>query len=246
MREIGRVAEVWRYPVSSVGGENIDHIDVSAEGVSGDRRFGLFDQRTGLSAAPEQEPRWRPALFLDGAGGDAAMPQIRFPDGAALWLDDSALEERLTAHFGFYAGVGVYDGVLEGGDLRFPVISNRYTTAPLHLVTTASLDHLAGIGAFSELDRRRFRPSVLIESFDGEGFVENDWIGRTLRIGGTEIAVTEPTRRCGMTLLAQPGVVEDPNVLRTIMRHNGRNFGAYGTPSAESRIAVGDPVYAES
>ncbi|MEH6689955.1 MAG: MOSC domain-containing protein [Pseudorhizobium pelagicum] len=113
-------------------------------------------------------------------------------------------------------------------------------------MTTASLDHLAGIGAAGVLDRRRFRPSVLIESFDGEGFVENDWIGRTLRIGEAEIAVTEPTRRCGMTLLAQPGVAEDPNVLRTIMRHNGRNFGAYGTPAAESRIAVGDPVYAES
>jgi uncharacterized protein YcbX len=246
MIEIGRVLEVWRYPVSSVGGENIDHIDVSAEGVSGDRRFGLFDQRTGLSAAPEQEPRWRPALFLSADRGDAAMPQIRFPDSGPFWLDDSGLDARLADYFGFPAGIGAYGDLTDGADFRFPVISNRYAPTALHLLTTASLAKLAEVGGFDALDRRRFRPSVLIETGDAEGFVENHWIGKTLSIGDLQVTVTEGTRRCGMTLVAQPGSAEDPGILRTIMRHNARNLGVYATVSDGGRIAAGVPVYAES
>lgn len=246
MIEIGRVLEVWRYPVSSIGGEDIDHIGVSAEGVAGDRRFGLFDQRTGLSAAPEQEPRWRPALFLSAERGDSAMPQIRFPDSDPFWLDDSGLDARLTDYFGFPAGIGAYGDLTDGADFRFPVISNRYAPSALHLLTTASLAKLSEIGGFDALDRRRFRPSVLIDTGDAQGFVENDWVGKTLSIGDLKVSVTEGTRRCGMTLVAQPGSDEEPGILRTIMRHNGRNFGVYGTPSAEGQIAVGDPVYAET
>ena len=62
MIEIGKVLEVWRYPVSSLGGERVPHVEVSPEGVVGDRLFGLFDGASGRTASPEQEPRWRPAL----------------------------------------------------------------------------------------------------------------------------------------------------------------------------------------
>ena len=55
MQEIGRVVEVWRYPVSSVSGEMPGSVDVSPEGIAGDRRFGLFERATGKPAAPEQE-----------------------------------------------------------------------------------------------------------------------------------------------------------------------------------------------
>ncbi|WP_164844744.1 MOSC N-terminal beta barrel domain-containing protein [Brucella pituitosa] len=52
--KIGRVREVWRYPVSSLGGETLASITVSPEGIAGDRRFALFDPETGLAAAPEK------------------------------------------------------------------------------------------------------------------------------------------------------------------------------------------------
>lgn len=241
MRRIGRVKKVWRYPVSSVGGESLPSITVSPESIVGDRRFGLFDPDTGLAAAPEQDARWRPALFLTARQLETGLPLLRFPDGSDLALDDGTLSQRLQAHFGFPVAIGSF-----GEDsLPFPEIPNRYAPAPLHLVTTASLQALAGAAALPPLDARRFRPSVLIETEDREqGFLENSWVGHNMRIGEAEIHVTEASRRCGMTLVAQPGIAEEPGVLRGIMRHNGRNLGVYAAPSRTVSIAVGDPVYA--
>ncbi|MFN3718324.1 MAG: MOSC domain-containing protein [Rhizobium rhizophilum] len=241
MRKIGRVREVWRYPVSSLGGEALASITVSPEGIEGDRRFALFDPDTGLAAAPEKETRWRPALFITASQPATGLPVLRFADGAEHALDDGALPDRLAEHFGFPVAVGI----IGEGDLRFPVVSNRYKPAPLHLVTTASLNALAETARLPPLDARRFRPSVLIETEEGEGFLENGWLDHVVRIGVADIRVTEASRRCGMTLVAQPGLSEEPDVLRGIMRHNKRNLGVYATPAEPITLSVGDPVYAE-
>ena len=241
MQRIGRVREVWRYPVSSVGGESLASITVSPEGIAGDRQFALFDPATGLAAAPERETRWRPALFVTASQAPTGLPVLRFADGAEHALDDDALADRLAEHFGFPVAVGL----LGAGDYRFPVVSNRYQPAPLHLVTSASLQALAGSASLPPLDARRFRPSVLIETDDGDGFLENDWVGHVVRIGDADIRVTEASRRCGMTLVAQPGMAEEPDVLRGIMRHNKRNLGVYAAPAEAVTIRVDDAVYAE-
>ncbi|THV17364.1 MOSC domain-containing protein [Rhizobium rhizophilum] len=241
MRKIGRVREVWRYPVSSLGGEPLASITVSPEGVEGDRRFALFDPDSGLAAAPEKETRWRPALFVTASQPATGLPVLRFADSAEYALDDDALPDRLAEHFGFPVAVGIFGEE----DLRFPVVSNRYKPAPLHLVTTASLNALAETARLPPLDARRFRPSVLIETEEGEGFLENGWVDHVVRIGDTDMRVTEASRRCGMTLVAQPGLSEEPDVLRGIMRHNKRNLGVYATPAKGVTISVGDPVYAE-
>ncbi|MDH4442803.1 MAG: MOSC domain-containing protein [Rhizobium sp.] len=244
MRRLGRVVELWRYPVSSVGGQSLAHLDVSPSGIAGDRRFALFDPATGLAAAPERDPRWRPALYLEALRDEAHLPQLRFPDGETFWLDDSRLAARLETHFGFAAGIGAYGGLDDGADLRFPIVSNRYAPAALHLLTTASLRQLAEVTGVPPLNPRRFRPSILIDTEDDAGFVENAWIGREITIGTTAVMVTEPTRRCGLTMIAQPDIDERPEILRGIMRHNARNLGVYATVPATVSIAVGDPVYA--
>lgn len=245
MKTIGRVAELWRYPVSSVGGQPLQQIQVTPGGISGDRRFALFDPENGLAAAPEREPRWRAALFLQALRDeDARLPQLRFPDGEAFWLDDSRLAARLKSHFGFAVGIGAYGGLDDGADMRFPIVSNRYAPAALHLVTSASLRHLADMAAVPLPDHRRFRPSILIETTEGGSFLENTWIGHEITIGSTLVSVTEPTRRCGMTMIAQPEFDEQPEILRGIMRHNARNLGVYATVKSRVTIGVGDPVYA--
>jgi len=83
-------------------------------------------------------------------------------------------------------------------------IENRYAPSALHILTTASLHKLSQLGSVGQTDRRRFRPSILIESDETNVFLENDWIGRTLHIGDICTTVLEGTKRCGMTLIAQP------------------------------------------
>lgn len=243
MQEIGRVMEVWRYPVSSLSGEMRETVEVSPTGIAGDRRFGLFEHATGRLAAPEQEPKWRPALHLSAAQTDDLLPTISFPDRTSFPLDDPSLAGRLTAHFGFAVDIAAHAPPASGADRLFPTIPGRYAVSPLHLVTTASLFALAEKAGLSFADRRRFRPSILIAT-EAEGFVENDWPGQTLTIGSVEVKVNERTRRCGMTLVSQPGLDEDPNVLRGIMRHNARSLGVYADPLGAGTISVGDPVYA--
>ncbi|WP_377295875.1 MOSC domain-containing protein [Rhizobium sp. SGZ-381] len=251
MRKIGVVAKVFRYPVSSLGGETPASIAVSKDGVLSDRRFALFDPQTGRPAAPEQEPRWRPALLLEASAGPDGLPQISFPDGRVFGAFSEELGDHLRAHFGFAVVFGVHDAFAEEVPAQMARIAPRYAVSPLHLLTTASLAKLGTLGGLSSPDPRRFRPTVLIETDGGiEGFEENRWVGQAVRIGEHRIAVTEATRRCGMTLAAQPGLAEDANVLRAIMRHNARHLGVYGRLGEEIAgpvtISPGDAVYAES
>lgn len=114
---------------------------------------------------------------------------------------------------------------------------------PLLIVTRSSLAALdagaAEMGIDSCFDVRRFRPNVLLD-VDDEGFVENAWEGRTLRIGGAEVAVKMPCRRCIMTTHGFADLPRDPKVMRTLVRHNGGNLGVYGSVVHGGRVRVGD------
>ncbi|KAA2253809.1 MOSC domain-containing protein [Solihabitans fulvus] len=93
--------------------------------------------------------------------------------------------------------------------------------APLHLVTTASLARLRRANPDSDFDPLRFRPNLVVDVPDHEGFPEDDWVGRTLRIGATvrcRVVVASP--RCVVPTLAHGGLPADPAVLRTIAREH--------------------------
>ena len=98
MRKIGRVREVWRYPVSSLGGEMLASITVSPEGIAGDRRFALFDPETGLAAAPEKETRWRPALFITASQSPIGLPVLRFADAHQTCIKGALLGADCDFH----------------------------------------------------------------------------------------------------------------------------------------------------
>jgi len=239
--KVGSVAELWHYPVSSIGGQKVDRLAVLDNGVPDDRRFCLFDPATGRPAAPEKEPRWRAALFLRARTASGA-PGIGFPDGTSIAVTDPEMVARLSKHFGFSVHVGATDRLMSG-KTGLPFVENRYKPSPVHLLTTASLRQLGETGAFGEIDRQRFRPTVLIETAAVSGFQENDWVGRVVRIGEVLLRATESTKRCGMTLIPQPGIAEDPEILRNIVRHNKRNLGIYCDVAKVGKINAGDAVY---
>ena len=122
--------------------------------------------------------------------------------------------------------------------------------APITLMTMSSLRAAEGQHPASRWDPHRFRSNLLVES-DGEGFAENDWVGRRLALGDVVLEVIAPTPRCVMTTLAQPGLPNDPEILRTIARHNRIDFkgsgrfaclGVYASVVQAGRVAVGDPI----
>ena len=114
---------------------------------------------------------------------------------------------------------------------------------PLHLITTASLQHLSQQRPESQFDIRRFRPNFLIEPVEGAtGFVELEWCGRTLRIGGATVQMEIPTVRCAMTTHSQPDLPKDPTIMRTLVREANQHLGVYASVQSPGAVAVGDTV----
>ena len=154
----------------------------------------------------------------------------------------TAAEAALAASesLGFPVRFLRYGSVLRDGTVSKP----RYAHAGLHIVTTASLralDQLAPAG--SQVDRRRFRPNVVVETDAGlEGFIEKEWIGATISIGETRIAVTERCERCSFVALAQGDLGFAPPILRTVARHGGGGFGILAKAENSEPIRVGDVV----
>jgi len=78
-----------------------------------------------------------------------------------------------------------------------------------------------------------------------QGLEEKAWLGYRLLMSEATMLATEETKRCGMTLIAQPSLSENPDILRSILRQNRRNFGIYASVDTAAPIAVGDPVLLE-
>jgi hypothetical protein len=115
-------------------------------------------------------------------------------------------------------------------------------------LSVISLATIAGIGgdAGVQLDRRRFRANVVLETRDREPFLENGWVGGTLVFGDSEprpaVRVTARDVRCMMINLDPDTATQDARVLKTVVRLNDKNAGVYGTVVQTGTIRVGEPV----
>ena len=86
---------------------------------------------------------------------------------------------------------------------------------------------------------------------DGDGFVEQDWVGKSLRIGDVELSITAPTPRCVMVTLAQQDLPGDAQVLPTLAKHNRVDvlgtglyacLGVYASVVRSGRVTTGNSV----
>ncbi|EPE96955.1 MOSC domain-containing protein [Rhizobium grahamii] len=243
MRKVGTISELWRYPVSSTSGEKLEQCEVTANGVVGDRRFALVDAATGGVAYPERDKRWQRAIFVKSRIVSDGDVEVQVP-GHDWWsVDAPRLTEALTAFFEFEVSVRPYERAgSTSADIVFA--NNRYEVSPLHLLTSASVDHLKAIHPDGDPDRRRFRPNVYLETdADLSGFAELQWIDAHVRLGDIPATVIAPTKRCGFTIIAQDGLENDPEILRNVMKFGNRNMGVYCRPDEPGFISVGEPVF---
>src|SRR5947208_842229 len=103
----GRVVAVWRYPVKSMMGEELNATEVTEHGLLGDRAYALIDAETGKVASAKNPRRW-PNLFDFRAAyrepprDPRSLPPVRItlPDGESLTTDQADVEARLSAAVG--------------------------------------------------------------------------------------------------------------------------------------------------
>ena len=240
MAVIGEVSELWRYPVSSTGGERLGEASVAAGGVDGDRLWGIVDLRDGTVAGPETRRHWRPVPNLASRLGPDG-PQVRRGDGP--WLEAGSPEaDALVMDFlGFPATLRPH---VPYGTERADHVTPRYGRADLHVLTTASMRALGSLLADpAQVDSRRFRPNLVIDTTPTlAGFVEHSWVGERLVIGDLTLAVSEPCARCAFTSLAQGELAFEPAVLHQIARHGEGGFGVLCAVEAAASIRIGDAV----
>lgn len=263
--EAGRIVAIWRYPVKSMIGEQPDVVEVAETGVVGDRAFALIDRESGKVVSAKNPRRW-PNMFAFRAtyrqpidATSDPVVEVTLPDGDVVMTDAPDIEARLSAAVG--RPVALARSAVEGATaegywpdhdwlpdrdqtFEFPLPPGTFFDGSLvHLVTTASLEQLRTASPASQFDPRRFRPNLVIEPAAGDsGFVENGWIGRTLRVGDALLRIDRPTPRCVMTTLPQGELPKDPDVLRTAVQQNEANVGVYGSVVRGGRIRVGDEV----
>lgn len=229
----GRIAALWRYPVKSMRGEALQSLAIDARGVVGDRFLALKDSEGRLGSGKTSK-RFR---AIDGLLGYSAATEngavvIRFPDGRTMRADDPALGAILSAACGMEVKVESEDQ---------DRIMHR-DSAPLHLLTEASIAWLRARLPDVAIDARRFRPNIVVAT-DSAGLVEQDWLGRDIAIGDQLVVkAARPTLRCVMTTLPQSELGAAPAVLRTLTEQNAASLGIYAEVLGPGTVRVGDAL----
>jgi len=242
MDALGQVTGLWRYPVSSLAGEPMPALFVTGQGSDGDRLYGLVDTASGEIARPDTVAKWHLVPRIRTRLGSDRRLEIAVPGGAWIAAPGRQCDQAISTFLGFEAAIRPFAGEGPAGyDGAFTAA--RYKKAPVHLLTTASLARLKALHPTGDPDPRRFRPSMLVDMPEVEGaFPESAWLGRRIAIGEVELTVTEPCRRCGFTIIAQEGIDHDPDILRTLVRHNAHNLGVYCTVDQPGEVGLNAPL----
>jgi uncharacterized protein YcbX len=225
------VCELWRYPVKSMRGESCERLSLDQRGAIGDRLYAVRDQAGKFgSGKTTRDFRRIDGLLRFRAVYDGEVPLITFADGTTLCGDDPAIHAALSAQLGMAVMLS-----------REAEISH-FDAAPIHLLTTASMRTLGGLLSAEALDRRRFRPNILVET-EATGFPEDAWYGQELAVGSeVRLRVVGRTERCVMVDLAQDELPDDARILREVARVNADCLGVYADVLTPGTVRIGDHV----
>ena len=101
--ELGRVGSLWRYPVKSMMGEELNAAEVTGRGLRGDRAYALVDRADGKVATAKNPRKWPHlfdfrATFIDpaGIGAPAAPIRITLPDGTLVTSEQDDCNQILS------------------------------------------------------------------------------------------------------------------------------------------------------
>jgi len=237
MIDVGHVRELVRFPVKSMAGTGLESSLLGWHGLEGDRRFafrriGVENGFPWLSASRVAELLLYHPHGLDESMGEPLPTHVRTPSGTEMELRSAELQHEITERLGSSVELMHFKhGIFDDG-----------------AVSVISLSTIAGIGtqAGLELDRRRFRANIVLETTEQTLFHEDAWVGGTLLFGDAEprpaLSVTLRDVRCMMINIDPDTAKQDARALKAVVRLNDNNAGVYGTVVQTGTIHVGDAV----
>ena len=268
--ELGSVVSLWRYPVKSMMGEELNAAEVTDRGFLGDRAYAIRDPSNGKVVSAKNPRKWAKlidfrAAFAESPRAREKIPPVRItlPDGGLVTSEQRDLNKLLTDALGREVTLTAtapetpsleeYWPDMEGLAHRETVTDEAmpagtfFDLAVTHVLTTATIDRLRELYPQGRFEVRRFRPNIVVQPASAEkDFLENAWVAHTLVIGDeVRLNVTGPCPRCVMTTLPQGDLPRDPGILRTAAQHNQVNVGVYAAVIRGGTIRRGDPVRLE-
>jgi uncharacterized protein len=260
MTTIGTVESLWRYPVKSMGGEEIPEVFMGFPGIYGDRCYAFKSSaaRKGfpyLNANVQQQmllyrPQFRhlerasrppnlteAASIAPGvtpANGDPEdmILDIVTPSGEILSVDDPALIKRLG------------EGISDKHQLKL-VRSDRALTdcRPISLISLQTIQQVEAELTIP-IDKRRFRANLYFHFASADsGFAEDQLVGRRLRIGShATMMVLERDPRCNLISLDPDTGEHNPEVLRKVAQAHANFAGVYCAVLVEGLLKKGDVI----
>jgi len=254
---VGKVESLWRYPVKSMRGEELNEAFAGYPGVYGDRVFAFKSSAspTGFPYFTAREQRRllqyrplfrfpdkaaRPVNFTEadkmGAGPLSAdiselLVDIETPAGKTLPIDDPILIEMLRSETD------------EKHQLTL-MRSHRAMTdcRPMSIFSVQSARQLSE-ETETPVDKRRFRANVYLDLASDKGFAENELVGQTLKIGPKVIVrVLERDARCAMIALDPDTAERTPAVLKKVAQAHEGTAGVYAAVIVEGMLHKGDSV----
>jgi len=256
MNKIGKLESVWRYPVKSMRGEQVDDVFVAYTGVMGDRVYAISSSH----ATPEfpwhtnreheefvlYNARYKnPQSTLKPAAMEAALKEllnppyplenaftleIETPGGETLDIDDPAFLE------------GLRDKSKGALTLHFTQ-KNAVDCRPLSLFSHQTLAQL-GQETGMDLDKRRFRANFYVDWNSANGFYENELVDRKLKVGERlEIMILELDPRCKSITIDPETAETQPRLLKHIARKYDGFAGVYAAVLMEGTVKTGDEIY---
>jgi uncharacterized protein len=257
MSIIGKVDSLWRYPVKSMRGEELDEAFAGFSGIYGDRLFAFRSSASPkgfpyLTAREQQKllqyrPRFRypdkaarPANLAEaeamGANPVSAdltdlMVDVDTPSGETLAIDDAALIDTLR------------DGI--GQKHQLALMRSERALTDCRPVSIFSLQSARQLSEETDtpVDKRRFRANIYVDLTSGEGFAENEFVGRSLRIGPKVVVrILERDARCVMITLDPDTGEKTPALLKKVAQAHDGMAGVYGAVLVEGMLRKGDSV----
>lgn len=259
MAIVGTVESLWRYPVKSMRGEEMNEIFAGYAGVYGDRLFA-FASSAGIAGFPfftgrdqRQMIRYRarfrdprkaaqPVNWLDAeklgsgvnpisASAAELMIDVETPDGKMFAIDDPVLMDHLRA------------GIDGKHELRLLRSEKAITDCrPVSIIALQTVKKLGEESAVA-VDKRRFRANIYLDLISADGFAEDEFVGKSLRIGSRAVvSVLNRDGRCMMITLDPDTGEKTPAILKTVAQAHEGMAGVYGAVLVEGIIRQGDSV----
>jgi uncharacterized protein YcbX len=247
------VVELWRYPVKSLLGEQLERVEIGHGCVIGDREYAVIDVASGGSLSAKRQGE----LLGCRAWTEPDRVMVELPDGAQHLVTSAAAADALSELLGRSVEVRRAG---RGQDVRheFPTdfttgegepqlietgMTSFFDMSPLMLITTATLRALSALVPDSDFAVARFRPNFVVET-DAEGFVEQNWVGGDVEVGSVRCHVVDHCIRCVMTTRPQGDLPRDKAILQAVAKHNDSRAGIRLRAESAGTVSIGDEVTA--